>query len=159
MKIRTLTTLITLSSLLTTSVSFGWDSGTRNGVRDMPIVRQQSFAGVPKPVANQPGIPNYDPTELFVTNLKDRVGSLRACPHSLICSARKRTACAMGRRHLPRTGSRIASPNNRAESADHPVWAVGVWGRRRLSSLSRGGSSSSSGLLCGVPTCAPVAGG
>jgi len=73
MKLTILTALVALSSLLTASVSYGWDSETRNGVRDMPIVRQKSFAFSPRPWVSHP----YDSTEVFVTNLKDRVGGAK----------------------------------------------------------------------------------
>jgi hypothetical protein len=80
MKLRTLAVLIALSSLLTTSISFGWDAEVRNRVRDMPIVRQTSFTRSPRPWVTVPGHPEYDSTEVFTTNLKDRVGGLSADP-------------------------------------------------------------------------------
>ena len=72
----TLAVAVSLSTLLSASISSGWDADARNGVRDMPIVRQQSFRYAPSPWISLPEVPNYDSTEVFITNLKDRVGGL-----------------------------------------------------------------------------------
>lgn len=80
MKLRSLATWVAFSSLFATSVCYGWDSETRNGVRDMPIVRQKSFEYSPRPWVNLPDMPEYDTTEVFTTNLKDRVGGQSVDP-------------------------------------------------------------------------------
>lgn len=66
--------------LLGASMASAWDSETREAVRDMPIVRQTSFHYPPAPWVFVPQLPDYDTTDVFVTNLKDRAGGLTADP-------------------------------------------------------------------------------
>lgn len=80
MRKRSLITRVVLSASLTSSISFGWYSEMRHGVRDMPFVRQKSFRRAPAPWLPIPGQPEFDSTQVFITNLKDRVGGASAEP-------------------------------------------------------------------------------